>query len=237
MIWFFLCSTWITILTGATSNDPILGLLQRRVGKSRASSFSTSVKPRNTNSDDDDHHQFFTISAGIDDTISVVGSDLISIGRGIREYFETYANASFSWNATGGDNVLNALPPPNEALPSLTGVVSKTSSSKFRYYFNTCTYGYSMFSWEWQRWEREIDWMVLQGINNPLSMLGAEFIWKKTFMETFQLSREDLNTFFSGAAFLPWHWMGNLDGWGGPLTDQVGSWFDWLFGLCFLVWS
>jgi alpha-N-acetylglucosaminidase len=26
-----------------------------------------------------------------------------------------------------------------------------------------------------------------------------------------------LSDFFSGPAFLPWHWMGNLDGWGGPL--------------------
>ena len=30
----------------------------------------------------------------------------------------------------------------------------------------------------------------------------------------------DLNDFFSGPAYLPWHWMGNLDGWGGPLPDE-----------------
>lgn len=35
--------------------------------------------------------------------------------------------------------------------------------------------------WGWERWEREIDWMALQGINLPLAFTGQEAIWQKVF--------------------------------------------------------
>lgn len=35
--------------------------------------------------------------------------------------------------------------------------------------------------WDWRRWEKEIDWMALQGINLPLAFTGQEAIWKKVF--------------------------------------------------------
>lgn len=35
--------------------------------------------------------------------------------------------------------------------------------------------------WNWERWEKEIDWMALQGINLPLAFTGQEAIWKKVF--------------------------------------------------------
>lgn len=35
--------------------------------------------------------------------------------------------------------------------------------------------------WGWEKWEREIDWMALQGINLPLAFTGQEAIWQKVF--------------------------------------------------------
>lgn len=37
---------------------------------------------------------------------------------------------------------------------------------------NVCTFGYSYVHWDWSRWEREIDWMALNGINMPLAFNG-----------------------------------------------------------------
>ena len=31
---------------------------------------------------------------------------------------------------------------------------------------------------------------------------------------------ELLSEFFAGPTFQPWHWMGNLNGWGGPVDEQ-----------------
>ena len=30
-----------------------------------------------------------------------------------------------------------------------------------RYYLNYCTHSYSMAFWDWERWQKEIDWMAL----------------------------------------------------------------------------
>ena len=43
-------------------------------------------------------------------------------------------------------------------------------------------YADSFVWWDWERWEKEIDWMALQGINLPLAFTGQETIWQKVFM-------------------------------------------------------
>ena len=37
---------------------------------------------------------------------------------------------------------------------------------------NVCTVSYSSSFWDWNRWEKEIDWMALNGVNMPLSFTG-----------------------------------------------------------------
>lgn len=62
------------------------------------------------------------------------------------------ANASISW---WGDQL--ELP---STLPSAEPTVTKTTTLSYRYYMNVCTLGYSTVWWSWERWEKEIDWMV-----------------------------------------------------------------------------
>ncbi len=40
-----------------------------------------------------------------------------------------------------------------------------------------------MVWWDFKRWEREIDWMALRGINFPLAFNGQELIWRKVWKE------------------------------------------------------
>ncbi len=42
---------------------------------------------------------------------------------------------------------------------------------------NVCTASYSMAWWDWRRWEEEMDWMALSGINLALAFTGQEAIW------------------------------------------------------------
>ena len=55
-------------------------------------------------------------------------------------------------------------------MPAQTTCLS--TSYMYRYYMNTCTFGYSTAFWSWERWQREIDWMALNGINTPLTAVG-----------------------------------------------------------------
>jgi alpha-N-acetylglucosaminidase len=35
--------------------------------------------------------------------------------------------------------------------------------------------------WQWEDWERHIDWMALNGINIPLAFAAQEEIWKRVY--------------------------------------------------------
>eukprot|EP01061_Rhynchopus_euleeides_P037999 TRINITY_DN6534_c0_g1_i1.p1 TRINITY_DN6534_c0_g1~~TRINITY_DN6534_c0_g1_i1.p1 ORF type:complete len:676 (+),score=228.04 TRINITY_DN6534_c0_g1_i1:158-2029(+) len=73
--------------------------------------------------------------------------------------------------------------------------------------------------WGWDRWEREIDWLALRGVNLPLAFVGQEYVWKKLY-SGLGLTDEEIWAHFSGGAFLAWQRMGNIEGLGGPLTDS-----------------
>lgn len=85
-----------------------------------------------------------------------------------------------------------------------------------RYDFNYCTFSYSMAFWDWERWEKEIDWMALHGINMPLAIVGMESAWRNMLLRL-GYSEKEVGEFISGPAYLAWWAMNNLEGWGGPL--------------------
>ena len=58
-------------------------------------------------------------------------------------------------------------------------IMSLIFFQRFRYYQNVCTTSYSFVWWDWKRWEREIDWMALNGFNLALAFNGMEAIWKR----------------------------------------------------------
>lgn len=75
---------------------------------------------------------------------------------------------------------------------------------RFRYYQNVCTAGYSSTWWQWEQWERNIDWMALNGINLALAFHGQEAIWERVYLQL-NFTREEINEQFGGPAFLPWY--------------------------------
>jgi alpha-N-acetylglucosaminidase len=107
-------------------------------------------------------------------------------------------------------------------FPAVPSRVRKTSWAQYRYYFNYCTLSYTAAFWDWPRWEREIDWMALNGITMPLAVVGQEAVWQRT-LRRFGFSEEEIRDFIPGPAFVAWWLMGNLEGWGGPVSQR---WID-----------
>lgn len=58
-------------------------------------------------------------------------------------------------------------------------VTTPAPAHRYRYYQNVCTHSYSFVWWDWARWERELDWMALNGINLALAWSGQEAIWQR----------------------------------------------------------
>ena len=64
--------------------------------------------------------------------------------------------------------------------------------------------------WDWKRWEQEIDWMALHGINMPLTLVAHEAIMARVYKK-FGLSDEEINSYFVGPAHLPFSRMGLME--------------------------
>jgi alpha-N-acetylglucosaminidase len=136
------------------------------------------------------------------------GNNGLSIASALNYYLKNYCHVLYSWNEF-------EITLPAE-LPKVTNKVRRITPYQYRYYLNYCTFNYSMSWWKWDRWQQEIDWMCLNGINMPLAITGEEAIWRKLYL-TMGFSDAELNNFFTGPAYFSWFWMGNIDGWGGPL--------------------
>uniref|UniRef100_A0A7N0V3J4 Alpha-N-acetylglucosaminidase n=1 Tax=Kalanchoe fedtschenkoi TaxID=63787 RepID=A0A7N0V3J4_KALFE len=153
--------------------------------------------------------------------ILILGVTGVEIAAGLHWYLKHWCNAHISWDKTGGTQ-LYSVPKVGELPRVRKGGVLIRRPVPWNYYQNAVTSSYTFAWWDWARWEKEIDWMALQGINLPLAFTGQEAIWQKVF-QNLNISTSDLNDFFGGPAFLAWSRMGNLHGWGGPLPQ---SWLD-----------
>lgn len=144
----------------------------------------------------------------VDGVLHLKGSDNVALCRGFYDYVKTHDLGMYSWSG-------NNIELPSE-LP-VTSSVKVVSPFQNHYYFNVCTYGYSMPYWDWARWEQEIDWMALHGINMPLALVGYEAILARVWKQM-GLTDEEINGYFVGPAHLPWMRMGNVSGIDGPLN-------------------
>jgi len=148
------------------------------------------------------------------DKIILRGNNGLSVASALNYYLKNYCFCDITWNGTN----LN-LP---EILPVLPVKIRKNTPYNYRYYLNYCTFNYTMAWWDWARWQKEIDWMAMNGINMPLAITGEEAIWRDVY-HSMGFSDKELAGFFSGPAYFSWLWMGNIDAWGGPLPQH---WMD-----------
>ncbi len=204
VICFLLASGSITVL--AQVNTEASYALIKRVVPQRASAFVVEQ----LNAGDKDAFEIESRST----KIVLRGNNGVSVASALYEYLTNYAHCQVTWNGIN----LN-LP---VKLPPVKNLVHKKTPYKYRYYLNYCTFNYSMSWWDWDRWQKEIDWMALHGINMPLALTGQEYTWYRVYKDM-GFSDVDLKSFFCGPAYFSWFWMGNLDGWGGPLPV---SWME-----------
>lgn len=147
------------------------------------------------------------------DKVVIRGNNYVSIATGLNWYLKYHVGIHLSWNGMQAE-----LP---EVLPAVKQKERHETDMKYRYDFNYCTFSYTMAFWDWARWEKEIDWMALHGINLPLAMVGVDGVWYNV-LSKLGYTKEEINDFVAGPGFQAWWLMNNLEGWGGPNPD---SWY------------
>ena len=147
--------------------------------------------------------------------VLIRGNNANSMAVGLNRYIQEYCLSDVSWYD------FNPVELP-EVMPPVPEKVSASADVPVRFFLNYCTFGYTMPWWKWEQWERFIDWMALNGVNMPLAITGQEAVWQKVWRK-YGLSDEQIRSYFTGPAHLPWQRMCNIDRWQGPLPQ---SWID-----------
>ena len=180
---------------------PIEGLLER-IDKGA----SRKIMTETVRSDRD----FFEITSKNGKPL-IRGNNYVSIASGINWYLKYSVGVHLTWNSMHA-----SLP---ATLPLVQGVERHATDIKHRYYLNYCTLSYSMAFWDWKRWEQELDWMALHGINLCLDIVGTDVVWRNVLLKL-GYTKDEANQFIAGPAFQAWWLMNNLEGWGGPNSDN-----------------
>ncbi|ATL43985.1 alpha-N-acetylglucosaminidase [Elizabethkingia miricola] len=142
----------------------------------------------------------------------ISASSASAASRGLDWYVKHYAHQSISHF---GNNIRNI-----NRLPVVSPLLKKTSLVPYRYALNYCTINYSFSFYTWEDWEKELDWMALNGVNIMLAPVGTELVWYNTLLKL-GYTDADAKAFIPGPAFTAWWLMGNLEGWGGSVSMDM----------------
>jgi alpha-N-acetylglucosaminidase len=142
--------------------------------------------------------------------VEIAATDGVSACVGLHTYLRAACGRSVSWDST--------LPLRIESLPD-SGPVRKSARVREGFYFNFCTFSYTMAYWDWPDWEREVDWMALHGITMPLSAVGYEAAVILAY-KRLGLAEDEIRAFIGGPGYLPFHYMGCVENFAGPLPQS-----------------
>lgn len=205
----------------------IVDLVNRIGGEGTADKFKFVLDP-SMNS----RKEIFIIDSE-NDKILIKGTTKSALTTGLGWYLQNIAKINIAWNSLNEKTAKGSAYANLSTLPLPATAEEHATDAKYRYFLNYCTFGYSMTSWTWKRWQQEIDWMALHGINMPLQIVGLEEVWRMFLtMEDAQGNRKygyddtAAKAFVAGPAFTAWWGMNNLEGWGGTAagTKSGGTW-------------
>lgn len=189
----------------ATAEDAITALLERIGGDGAADRFEIVIDASLA----EDGKDVFVITSQ-NGKPCIKGNTQLSVATGINWYLNHYAHINLTWNNLTTDLSKVTLPLPESEDKHVC-------NTTYRYDFNTCTFSYSMAFWTWERWQQEIDWMALHGINAPLNLVGLEVV-TRNFLKELGVSDTDIAAYIAGPGFMAWFAMNNLEGWGGTIN-------------------
>ena len=130
----------LAVITVIASASPISGLLER-IDRGASKKFIIEEVKSDTD--------FFELDQK-GSRVVIRGNNSVSIATGLNWYLKYYAGIHLSWNG-----MTATLP---DVLPPVMKKERHETKLPWRYDLNYCTYSYSMAFWDWERWEKEIDW-------------------------------------------------------------------------------
>lgn len=197
-------TAYANAITDNETYENIYGIVDRTIGPQYRDWFSFEVAP-NTDNDND----YFELSDR-DGKIHIKGNKGISITTGLNYYYKNYLNVHIA------EQTMQVKMPAS--LVAIGNAVRKETEYKIRYAFNYCTLSYTFAFFGVEEWQRENDWLALNGVNVVLDLAGQEATWVK-FLMNFGYSFDDAKDWLTGPSYNAWQFMANMEAFGGPVPD------------------
>ncbi len=141
------------------------------------------------------------------------GNDGVSLASALSRWLEDFGHCEISWNCG------NQLSLPS-TLPALERKIRVVTPHQFRFAYNYCTHGFTMAWWDWPRWEHELDFLALKGVNLALVIQGQEQVWIDA-LKGFGYSDADVRRWLTLPSNQPWQFMSNIEDFSGPIPAAV----------------
>jgi alpha-N-acetylglucosaminidase len=142
----------------------------------------------------------------------IKASSCSAASMAVNYYLREYCHQSISLQT---ENIY-----PIQKLPEVKGVVEKSTPFQFRHGNYHCTLNYTQAFWQWNEWERCIDWYALNGVNLMITLVGAEGI-EQEVLRKFNYNDNEIFDLIPSPAYTNWHWLGNIEREGGPVTQNL----------------
>lgn len=152
---------------------------------------------------------------GAEGRITVEGTSPAVLLAGFNWYLRHAAGVAVGWPGSSLDRLPERLPPP-EPMAAL----HREALVPNRFALNDTHEGYTGPYRGWEDWEREIDLLALNGINQVLVTVGQEAVYHRALRE-FGFGDAELRAWIPGPAHQPWWLLQNLSGFGGPVSEQL----------------
>lgn len=147
-----------------------------------------------------------------DEKVILRGNNPIAIASALNHYLKYTAKCNISWNCGDQMNLPEVLPAPQK--------VRVVSPHQFRPAYNYCTHGYTMPWWDFEQWEKELDYLAMSGLNMALIIQGQEQVWINTLTKV-GYTEEEVLKWLVMPTHQPWMFMGNMESFGGPMPKSL----------------
>ena len=183
--------------------ENIYGIIDRTIGTDYRSWFEFEL------AENDGENDWFELSDA-NGKVKIRGNEGLSLATGLNYYFKNFANVHISEQT-------KQVRMPDRIVP-VGRTIRKETPYRIRYAFNYCTLNYTFAFFGEEEWQRENDWLALNGVNVVLDLAGQEATWIK-FLMNFGYSFDDAKDWLTGPSYYAWQFMDNMESFGGPVPD------------------
>ncbi|MCI9146980.1 MAG: alpha-N-acetylglucosaminidase [Hungatella sp.] len=185
-----------------TAKQGCMGIVRRLLGEKYCSWFEFEEIPKEKD---------YYCLGWEDGKVKIQGSCGVAMAAGLNDYLKHYCRVY-----VGQQTVQNTMP---KEPPALLKPVRREAFSEIRYAYNYCTLSYTMAFWDEDRWQRELDWLALCGVNLVLDFTGIEEVWYQ-FLTKLGYSDGEIERWMAGPCYTAWQQMQNMEQFGGPVPRQ-----------------